>query len=100
MNYFRIIFLITLLIELIFAACNPPGQQSKLKLWYDAPAADWIEALPIGNGRLGAMVFGIPDQENIRLNEETLWSGGPHRNDNPDARGILTVAEGTNENSF
>ncbi|MDW7691209.1 glycoside hydrolase family 95 protein [Flammeovirgaceae bacterium SG7u.111] len=64
-------------------------QESQLKLWYDAPAANWNEALPIGNGRLGAMVFGIPAQENIQLNENTLWSGGPHRNDNPDAKEAL-----------
>ncbi|WP_241664746.1 glycoside hydrolase family 95 protein [Seonamhaeicola maritimus] len=60
-----------------------------LKLWYNAPAADWNEALPIGNGRLGAMVYGIPDQENIQLNEGTLWAGGPHRNDNSETKEIL-----------
>ncbi|WP_347840848.1 glycoside hydrolase family 95 protein [uncultured Draconibacterium sp.] len=60
-----------------------------MKLWYNAPASNWNEALPIGNGRLGAMVYGIPDKENIQLNEETLWGGGPHRNDNPDAKVIL-----------
>lgn len=64
-------------------------QNQDLKLWYDAPAANWNEALPIGNGRLGAMVFGIPDQENIQLNENTIWSGGPHRNDNPAAKDAL-----------
>ena len=58
-------------------------------LWYDKPAADWNEALPLGNGRLGAMVYGIPGQENIQLNENTLWAGGPHRNDNPDAKAAL-----------
>lgn len=46
-------------------------------LWYDAPAKDWYEALPIGNGRLGAMVFGRPAEELIQLNEQTLWTGGP-----------------------
>ena len=64
-------------------------KSSNLKLWYDAPAANWNEALPIGNGRLGAMVYGIPNKENIQLNEETLWSGGPNRNDNPNAKAIL-----------
>ncbi|WP_319501891.1 glycoside hydrolase N-terminal domain-containing protein [uncultured Draconibacterium sp.] len=64
-------------------------KQNNLKLWYNAPAANWNEALPIGNGRLGAMVFGSPDKENIQLNEETLWAGGPHRNDNPEAKEIL-----------
>jgi len=57
-----------------------------LLLWYDAPAKDWNEALPLGNGRLGAMVFGHPARELIQLNEETLWTGGPADLDpNPDA---------------
>ncbi|MBD5225891.1 MAG: glycoside hydrolase family 95 protein [Bacteroidales bacterium] len=55
------------------------------RLWYDAPAADWTEALPLGNSRLGAMVYGGTDTENIQLNEETLWGGSPYRNDNPSA---------------
>ncbi|SDE05130.1 glycoside hydrolase family 95 protein [Niabella drilacis] len=48
-----------------------------LKLWYDRPAKEWVEALPIGNGRLGAMVFGGVADDRIQFNEETLWSGGP-----------------------
>ena len=56
-----------------------------LKLWYDEPAELWVEALPIGNGRLGAMVFGSPFREHIQLNEETIWAGGPNTNANPDA---------------
>lgn len=55
------------------------------RLWYRAPAAEWNEALPIGNGRLAAMVFGGTDRERVQLNEETLWSGGPRRTDNPEA---------------
>jgi len=51
--------------------------QSALKLWYNKPATTWTEALPIGNGRLGAMVFGNVQEELIQLNEATLWSGGP-----------------------
>lgn len=47
-------------------------------LWYDGPAEVWEEALPVGNGRLGAMVFGKYGQERIQLNEETFWSGGPY----------------------
>jgi len=47
-------------------------------LWYDKPAQKWEEALPVGNGRLGAMVFGTHGEERIQLNEETLWSGGPY----------------------
>ncbi len=49
-----------------------------LVLWYDQPAQDWTEALPVGNGRLGAMVFGGIAREKIQFNEETLWSGQPH----------------------
>jgi hypothetical protein len=54
-----------------------------LKLWYDSPATAWVEALPIGNGRLGAMVFGDPARDTVQLNEDTVWAGGPYRNDNP-----------------
>jgi alpha-L-fucosidase 2 len=60
-----------------------------LKLWYDKPAGPWVEALPIGNGRLGAMVFGGIERERLQLNEDTLWSGGPREWDNPDARRAL-----------
>ncbi len=59
------------------------------KLWYNAPASNWNEALPLGNGRLGAMVFGNPAQENIQLNEATLWAGGPHKNANANAKNVL-----------
>ena len=48
-----------------------------LKLWYKAPAADWNGALPVGNGRLGAMIFGNADNELLQLNENTLYSGEP-----------------------
>lgn len=48
-----------------------------IRLWYDAPAANWNEALPLGNGRLGAMVFGDPQKEHLQLNENTLYSGEP-----------------------
>jgi alpha-L-fucosidase 2 len=51
-----------------------------LKLWYDKPASIWNEALPLGNGRLGAMVFGDPAVERLQLNEETIWSGSPNNN--------------------
>jgi alpha-L-fucosidase 2 len=55
-----------------------------LALWYDEGAgADWLRALPIGNGRLGAMVFGNVDTERLQLNEDTIWAGGPHDSSNP-----------------
>lgn len=59
------------------------GKQS-LKLWYNQPSGDkWENALPLGNGRLGAMVYGNVTKETIQLNEHTVWSGSPNRNDNP-----------------
>jgi len=60
-----------------------------LKLWYNKPAEKWVEALPVGNGRLGAMVFGNPQNEIIQLNESTIWAGQPNRNDNPNAKASL-----------
>ncbi|MBD0365539.1 MAG: glycoside hydrolase family 95 protein, partial [Flavisolibacter sp.] len=66
--------------------------QNNLKLWYEQPAKTWTEALPVGNGRLGAMVFGNEKEELIQLNEGTLWSGGPvSDNVNPDAPRYLPL---------
>ncbi|KAA6349181.1 hypothetical protein EZS27_003383 [termite gut metagenome] len=59
--------------------------QEGYTLWYDRPAQVWTEALPLGNGRLGAMVYGNPGVEQIQLNEETIWAGKPNNNANPDA---------------
>ncbi|MFY7909719.1 MAG: glycoside hydrolase N-terminal domain-containing protein, partial [Emticicia sp.] len=60
--------------------------QTPLKLWYKQPAGNtWENALPIGNGRLGAMIYGNVEKEIIQLNEHTVWSGSPNRNDNPQA---------------
>jgi alpha-L-fucosidase 2 len=64
-------------------------QAQNLKLWYDKPATQWEEALPLGNGRLGAMVYGSVAVENIQLNEDTFWAGGPHNNINPAAKQSL-----------
>lgn len=55
-------------------------------LWYDRPAAEWTEALPVGNGRIGAMVFGGVGSERLQLNEDTLWSGAPYDPVNPKAK--------------
>jgi alpha-L-fucosidase 2 len=60
-----------------------------LTLWYKTPAQQWINALPVGNGRLGAMVFGGIQQERLQLNEDTLWSGGPRDWNNPQALQVL-----------
>jgi len=62
-----------------------PEASKVLTLWYTQPATEWTQALPIGNGRLGAMVYGGIEQAHLQLNEDTLWSGGPHSYDNPDA---------------
>ncbi len=64
---------------------------SQLKLWYTQPAKQWVEALPVGNGRLGAMVFGDPVNEVIQLNENTVWAGQPNQNDNPNAKEALPL---------
>ena len=65
---------------------TPLLAQSNLKLWYAQPATVWTEALPVGNGRIGAMIFGKVDEELIQLNESTLWSGGPVKgNVNPES---------------
>lgn len=59
------------------------------RLWYKNPAANWNEALPVGNGRLGAMVFGGVGMERYQLNEDSVWYGGPRNRNNPDARANL-----------
>lgn len=86
----------------IIVSCNSvkkETEQSNLKLWYNQPAnssmedvkegwindAEWLKALPVGNGFLGAMVFGDVNQERLQLNEKTLWSGSPNDDNNPDA---------------
>ena len=63
--------------------------QSPLRLWYSNAANTWVEALPIGNGSLGAMVFGGVGRERLQLNDDTLWSGGPRDWDNAKARDVL-----------
>ncbi|HEX5056859.1 MAG TPA: glycoside hydrolase family 95 protein [Gammaproteobacteria bacterium] len=81
-----------LLVPLLIGEAEAVGGQSgaELALRYDEPAGDeWVRALPVGNGRLGAMVYGNPASERLQLNEDTIWSGGPYRNDSPDARAAL-----------
>ena len=60
-----------------------------LRLWYRRPATQWVEALPLGNGRLGAMVWGGAKHERIQLNEDTLYAGGPHDPTPPGALAAL-----------
>ena len=64
-------------------------EDSTFKLWYENPAKQWVEALPVGNGRIGAMVYGNPNNEVIQLNENTLWAGQPYRNDKVGAKEAL-----------
>lgn len=66
-----------------------PDARAPLALWYARPAAAWVEALPVGNGRLGAMVFGGTAVERIQFNESTVWSGGPHDYAHPGASAVL-----------
>lgn len=87
-NIFRKPISVFAFICMIFTSCSEP-ELSKLQpdmhLWYEQPASEWVEALPVGNGRLGAMVFGKPYNERIQLNEESLWAGSPINNNNPEA---------------
>ena len=70
---------------LVYMVCSLTVSADELKLWYSRPATVWTEALPLGNSRLGVMVYGGTDDEELQLNEETMWGGGPYRNDNPKA---------------
>ncbi|GAA4801964.1 glycoside hydrolase family 95 protein [Olivibacter ginsenosidimutans] len=67
------------------------SKEGYLTLWYDKPAAIWEEALPLGNGQTGAMVFGGIKQEHYQLNDHTLWSGYPEAGNNPEAAKLLPV---------
>ena len=94
-------------------AGEAPPPASVLSLWYRAPASDhpllpldtlrqsrqaataeWVRALPVGNGRLGAMVFGGVVHERLQLNEDTLWAGRPYDPVNPDAKDALPIEPG------
>lgn len=75
------LFLPLLLLLAVTAAASPG-----YRLWYTSPAEVWTEALPLGNGRLGAMVYGLPTAERVQLNEETIWAGQPNTNANKQAR--------------
>ena len=70
---------------LLLDATAQSGSDNALRLWYEQPAEKWTEALPIGNGRLGAMIFGGVKEDRIQYNEETLWTGGPRDYHRPGA---------------
>ena len=73
--------------SMALVALSMSAQQHKL--WYSKPASHWLEALPIGNSHLGAMVYGGTETEEIQLNEETFWSGSPHNNDSHESLAAL-----------
>jgi alpha-L-fucosidase 2 len=69
-------FLIILLSIYVCSSAQDKNESLSNSLWYGQPATDWLQALPVGNGRLGAMVFGDPEHERIQLNEDSMWPGG------------------------
>jgi alpha-L-fucosidase 2 len=69
-----------------------PKSARPLVLWYPQPAKAWVEALPVGNGHLGAMVFGGVDEEHVQLNDDTFWAGGPYDPTNPQAKEAIPEA--------
>ncbi|MDD2305177.1 MAG: glycoside hydrolase family 95 protein [Prolixibacteraceae bacterium] len=99
MNFIKLKFLSAGLVFGLFASNVSPKPEHQLRLWYTQPAnslvadvkngwendTEWLKALPVGNGFLGAMVFGDVNQERLQLNEKTLWSGSPDDNNNPEA---------------
>ena len=90
------------LIVLMFLSGSLVLKSQTLKLWYKTPAEYFINALPVGNGRLTAMVYGRPAEELIHLNEETLWSGGPvNLNPNPESPQYLApLRKAFDENNY
>jgi len=83
---------ITTLVIVVFVTTITNAQSKELTLWYKRPAEVWTEAVPLGNGRLGAMVFGRVNNELLQLNEATLWSGGPVKdNVNPESKNYLPL---------
>jgi len=75
--------ILAVMLAVLMSSGARAGQPQRHILWYDQPARLWVEALPLGNGRLGAMVYGNPATEQIQLNEETIWAGQPNNNANP-----------------
>lgn len=75
-----------ILLVMLLSGCSKTDQQESSLLWYRQPANSWTDALPIGNGSFGAMIYGNTGNEIIRLNYDELWSGYPKNNTNPDAK--------------
>ena len=89
----HLFYLLVSLIILTISGCRQKHEPSQLLLWYQQPAQIWTEALPVGNGRLGAMIFGNPFKERIQLNEESLWAGSQINSNNPEAIENLSIVQ-------
>lgn len=89
-NHISLVFFLLLL-----SSCSSRLEENdRLNLWYEQPASKWVEALPVGNGRLGAMIYGGKSTDHIQFNEETLWTGRPHDYSNEGASEYLgTIRE-------
>ena len=99
MTMYKSAVILCLLVSSVLPQAAVQAESSDaLTLWYKQPAAEWTQALPIGNGRLGAMVYGGIQQEQLQINEDTLWSGGPHDYSNPEAYSHLAVVRSLLEN--
>ena len=85
----QIVLVILILMAALFS--QPAHSVPKHLLWYDHPAMTWTQALPIGNGTMGGMVYGTPAVERIQLNEETIWAGQPNRVCHPEAKKYLPI---------
>ena len=80
---------IAIIAILFTVGCISVAAQAVHRLWYNQPAQTWTQALPVGNGVIGGMVFGTPAVEHIQLNEETIWAGQPNNVVNPNAKAAL-----------
>ena len=81
-NRFALLFLMVV--------CSVAAIAQNHRLWYSKPATHWLEALPVGNSHMGAMIYGGTETEEIQLNEETFWSGRPHNNNSSESRQYLS----------
>lgn len=88
--FLYLIFLLPL--TLLSSCADKEKQDNDQRLWYSQPAQCWLEALPLGNSRMGAMIYGGTQEEQIQLNEETFWSGGPHNNNSLTSKRYLQQA--------
>jgi alpha-L-fucosidase 2 len=82
---FRTICLTGLLLQVIPTSASGQDKPSVYRIWFNSPASEWNEALPVGNGRLGAMIFGNVEKERLELNEESVWTGSERWDANPEA---------------